>query len=144
MKDNIDSKTNSKLILDKYYQPIFPAHYLYVMKNGTMKDIQDLFLWDDGVEISEEDFDKFKGITYCFVMRKDDPDKHLASLIVLNKKTIEKGLDIYDICSHEASHAAFHILDYCSIRLSDATTEVFSFMTGWITRCCIETYNKKA
>lgn len=145
MKDNIDntdSKT-SKLILDEYYQPIFPPHRLYVAKNFTMRDIQDRFLWDDGSEISEENLNNSKGLTYCFVIKKDDPDKKLASLILLNAKVFDKGTDYVNICSHEASHAAFHILDYCSIRLNDSTTEVFSFMTGWITECCVKTLKKK-
>ena len=76
-------------------------------------------------------------------IRKDDPDKKMCSLILLNTKTFDKGTDYANICSHESAHAAFHILDYCSIKLNDSTTEVFSFMTGWITECCVKTYKKK-
>ena len=142
-KDSIDSKTKNKLIIDQYYQPIFPPHYLWIAKNCTIEDIQEQFIWDDGGEISKEGLDNYKGLTYSFVYKKDDKEKHLGVLILLNTKNFDKGTDYVNICSHEASHAVHHIMDWCSIKLCDCTTEVFAFMTGWITECCIKTYKKK-
>ena len=144
-KDSIDSKTKNKLILDEYYQPIFPIHYIWVAKNYIMEDIYDMFLWDNGEEIDKdkENLTTHKGLTYSFVCKKDDKDERQGVLILLNTKTIGKGTEYIDVSSHEASHAAYHILDYAGITLCDSTTEVFSFMTGWITECCAKTYKKK-
>ena len=136
-------KKQKQLVIDKYSQPIFTPCDLYVCKNFTEEDIRNNFTWGDGAEIEDNELISCKGETLSMVIKKDDPDKNLCIAILLYTDEFDKGTDYANICSHEASHAAFRILDYCGIKLTNDTTEVFAFMEGWITECCVKTYNKK-
>ena len=135
-------KKNKKLTIDKYSQPIFTPYDVYVCKNFTMDDIRNTFVWSDGSEIEDNELTCCKGETLFSLYRKDDPDKMLCIVILLYVDEFDKGTDYANVCAHEASHAAFRILDYCGIKLTNDTTEVFAFMEGWITECCVKTYKK--
>ena len=136
-------KKQKQLVIDKYSQPIFTPYDLYVCKNFTEEDIRNNFIWSDGAEIENEELFSCKGETLSIMTKKDDPDKLLCIVILLYTDQFDKGTDYVNVCAHEASHATFRILDYCGIRLTNDTTEVFAFLEGWITECCIKTYNKK-
>lgn len=136
-------KKKKKPIIDKYTQPIFAPNILYVCKDFTEDDLRSEFLWCDGQEITDEELKACKGETLSILYRKDDPNKDLCVVILLNTEQINEGTDYINVCAHEASHAAFRILDYCGIKLTNDTTEVFAFMEGWITECCVKTYKKK-
>ena len=136
-------KNKKTLVIDKYTQPIFPPHDLYICKNFTDDDIKNTFLWSDGEEITEDELKIFKGETLSILYKKDDPEKNLCVVILLCTEYFDKGTDYANVCSHEGSHAVFRILDYCGIKLTNYTTEVFAFMQGWVTECCIKTYKKK-
>ena len=43
--------------------------------------------------------------------------------------------------AHEAAHAAIEIFDYCDCRITVDNQEPFSYLTGWIARCCDEVKN---
>ena len=140
-------KNKDKLIIDRYTQPIFYPTDLYVVKNGTKKDIQDLFLWADECEVADDEVsDCGQGMTYSIMVKKDDPDKRFCVVIQLFTDNFDKSdkNSWIDVISHEANHAAFRILDHCNIKLTDDTTEVFAFMQGWITKCVYETLKKKS
>jgi hypothetical protein len=136
-------KKKKKPVIDKYTQPIFPPFDLYVCKNFTEEDLKNTFVWSDGQEITEEELKCCKGETLSVLYKKDDPEKNLCIIILLYVEEFEKGTDYACVCAHEASHATFRILEYCGIKLTDDTTEVFAFMEGWITECCVKTYKKK-
>ena len=137
-------KNNKKLVVDKYTQPIFIPNDLYVVKNYTKEDIQKLFIWQDDVEVEEREIMDGQGVTCAFMYRKGDKNKNLCVVLLLN--TLECNLsnpeDAINIIGHEAHHATYDILDYCSIKLTDDTTEVYSFLNGWITQCAYKTYMK--
>ena len=135
-------KKNKKLIIDKYSQPIYTPYDVYVCKNFKMEDIRNTFVWSDGAEIEEDELTYCKGETLFTLYRKDDPDKNLCTVILLYVDEFDKGTDYANVCAHEASHAAFRILSYCGIKLTGDTTEVFAFLEGWITECCVKTYKK--
>lgn len=44
--------------------------------------------------------------------------------------------------SHEALHAAYHILDVIGIELNDYTNEVYAYTVGWATQCVKDAYQK--
>ena len=136
-------KNKKALIIDKYTQPIFPPYDLYICKNFTDDDIKNTFLWSDGEEITDDELKTFKGETLSILYKKDDPEKNFCIAILLYTEYFDKGTDYVNVCSHEASHAVFRILDHCGIKLTNDTTEVFAFMQGWVTECCVKTYNKK-
>ena len=140
-------KNKKKLIVDKYTQPIFYPSDLYVVKNGTKKDIQDLFIWSDEYEIRDDEVsDEGQGFTYSIMVKKDDPNKRFCIVIQLFTENFDKSIDNdwLNVISHEASHAVFRILDHCHIKLCDETTEVFAFMQGWVTSCVYTTLKKKS
>lgn len=136
-------KKQKQLVIDKYSQPIFAPNDLYVCKNFTEDDIRNNFTWSDGAEIENGELFSCKGETLSLMYKKDDPDKLLCIVILLYTDQFDKDTDYVNVCSHEASHATFRILDYCGIKLTNDTTEVFAFLEGWITECCVKTYNKK-
>ena len=78
-------------------------------------------------------------------MKKDDPNQRLCIVVQIFTENFEtdKHSDI-DVISHEANHATFRILDYCNIKLTNDTTEVYAFLQGWITKCIYTTIKKKS
>lgn len=40
--------------------------------------------------------------------------------------------------AHEATHAAIEIFDYCDCRIDVENQEPFSYLMGWIVKCCDE------
>lgn len=136
-------KNKKQFIADRYTQPIFTPYDLYVCKDFTEDDIKNTFVWSDGQEVTQEELTSCKGETLSFLHKKDDPEKNLCIVILLYPESFDKGTDYVSVCSHEASHATFRILDYCGIKLTNDTTEVFAFVEGWVTECCVKTYKKK-
>lgn len=43
-----------------------------------------------------------------------------------------------EIMAHEATHAAIEIFDYCNCRIDVENQEPFSYLMGWIVKCCDE------
>lgn len=43
-----------------------------------------------------------------------------------------------EIMAHEATHAAIEIFDYCDCRIDVENQEPFSYLMGWIVKCCDE------
>ena len=131
-----------KIVEDKYTQPIFCPNDLYVYKNCKEQYIIDHYLWDNGDEIEPSTTD-FKGVKYGLAYRKDDPDKKLCMVVLLDTESFEDEYDAVDIIAHESTHVTNHMLSFCSIPLSRDTDEVFAFLNGWVAKCVYTTYKKK-
>lgn len=46
--------------------------------------------------------------------------------------------------SHESTHAALEIFDYCDCRIDIENQEPFAYLVGWIAKCIEEVINVKA
>lgn len=138
-------KNKHKRIIDKYTQPIFPPYNLYVLVDPTKEELKELFTWGDTEEIEDEEIVDGKGVTYSMLTKKDDPTEQLCIVITLHTDYFDSSnkSDFINIISHEANHAVFRMLDYCHIKLTDDTTEVFAFVQGWITECIYKTYKNR-
>ena len=44
--------------------------------------------------------------------------------------------------SHESTHTALEIFNYCECRIEYANQEPFAYLVGWIARCCDEVKNE--
>lgn len=134
-------KNKKELIIDKYSQPIFIPNDLYVIKNFSLEDITKLFVWSDGVEITEDDIglNKSQAVALANCYRKDDKDRRLCTLILINK--IDKDRLINTV-AHESMHITQDILEYCGIPLTRDSSEIYAFTIGWVAECMYNTAKK--
>ena len=47
-----------------------------------------------------------------------------------------------DNMAHEATHAAIEMFDYCNCRIDVENQEPFSYLVGWVVKCCDEVKNE--
>lgn len=142
MNKNKRKNSNSKTIIDKYTQDIYPPYNLYVMLDGKEEDIANNFIWDDDVEIEPTSPDNYQGVTYALVYSKTDKSKNLAVLVCLNTDSFDNDVDAINVISHEAFHVVFRIFKHCNINLSEDTNEPYAFMVGWASKNIYNTYKK--
>lgn len=142
MNKNKRKNSNSKTIIDKYTQDIYPPYNLYVMLDGKEEDIANSFIWDDDVEIEPASPDTYQGVTYALVYSKTDKSKSLAVLVCLNTDSFDNDVDAINVISHEAFHVVFRIFKHCHINLGEDSNEPYAFMVGWASRNIYNTYKK--
>lgn len=137
------AKQNSRTIIDRYEQPIYPIRNLYVIKNYKKGDIDKKFYQSD-IDSIESKCNPY--VATC-VLCKRRSDNRTVVLIVLSEglcKNAKKEL-IYSIgvCAHEALHAAcFMLRESADTELTSDTEESYSYLTEWVTNCAVTTLLK--
>lgn len=107
---------------------IYPIK-VWIAKGGDVKSLREQFCRANGDEIA---FGGNYGGFVDSVSRKIDGK--LGELVWF---PYASAMFVGDI-SHEATHAAIDIFDYCGCRIDAENQEPFAYLVGWIAKCINE------
>lgn len=142
MKDKNSNKR--KTIIDKYIQPIYVPHILYVCKNYTKDKIDKLFEFVDGSSIFVDNKGTYMATT-CYGVKEKATNK-LCIVVLLEECVSSKYKkdkdEVNSTVAHEAFHVADEILKYCEISLDEGSKEAYAYMVGWAAECIFKTVAK--
>ena len=62
---------------------------------------------------------------------------------ILIRFASKKEITYENVC-HEAGHAAIEIFDYCGCCIAENNQEPFTYLQGWVAKCCKEVKDGKA
>lgn len=112
------------------FDPQIYPRKLWVSVGASTEELQEKFGKDD-----IKDFDENY---YAETMAVRQKETLLGGILIRfgDLKAMTTG-----IITHEASHAAIEIFDYCDCRIDVDNQEPFSYLIGWIARCCDEVKN---
>ena len=106
---------------------IYPRR-LWVSVGASTEELQEKF----GKEVIKEDLDdSYYAETYPIQQKEPLLGGVLIRFQDLKAMTPEN-------MAHEATHAAIEIFDYCDCRIDVENQEPFSYLMGWIVKCCDE------
>lgn len=106
---------------------IYPRR-LWVSVSASTEELQEKF----GKEVIKEDLDdSYYAETYPIQQKEPLLGGVLIRFQDLKAMTPEN-------MAHEATHAAIEIFDYCDCRIDVENQEPFSYLMGWIVKCCDE------
>ena len=128
-------KNKKKCIIDKYTQPIYNPHNIYVCKNYTKKDLDKLFEFSDNSSIYLEDDPNIASVCYGVIDKKDN----IQCIVILLNVDYGKEYKSINTISHEAFHVAYRILDYCGVELTNSSNECYAYLAGWAAECIHKT-----
>lgn len=106
---------------------IYPRR-LWMSVGASTEELQEKF----GKEVIKEDLDdSYYAETYPIQQKEPLLGGVLIRFQDLKAMTPEN-------MAHEATHAAIEIFDYCDCRIDVENQEPFSYLMGWIVKCCDE------
>ena len=106
---------------------IYPRR-LWMSVGASTEELQEKF----GKEVVKEDLDdSYYAETYPIQQKEPLLGGVLIRFQDLKAMTPEN-------MAHEATHAAIEIFDYCDCRIDVENQEPFSYLMGWIVKCCDE------
>ena len=109
---------------------IYPRR-LWMSVGASTEELQEKF----GKEVIKEDLDdSYYAETYPIQQKEPLLGGVLIRFQDLKAMTPEN-------MAHEATHAAIEIFDYCDCRIDVENQEPFSYLMGWIVKCCDEVKN---
>ena len=112
------------------FDPQIYPRKLWVSVGASTEELQEKFGKDD-----IKDFDESY---YAETMAVQQREPLLGGVLVRFQDL--KAMSTENI-AHEAAHAAIEIFDYCDCRIDVDNQEPFSYLAGWIARCCDEVKN---
>lgn len=119
----------------KIYQfdpQIYPRR-LWVSVGASTEELQQKF--------GKEDIKGFDDSYYAETMAVQQKEPLLGGVLVRFQDL--KAMTPETI-SHEASHAAIEIFNYCDCRIDVDNQEPFAYLVGWVVRCIEEVRDVKA
>ena len=106
---------------------IYPRR-LWVSVGASTEELQEKF----GKEVIKEDLDdSYYAETYP--IQQKEP---LLGGVLIRFQDLKAMAP--ENMAHEATHAAIEIFDYCDCRIDVENQEPFSYLMGWIVKCCDE------
>lgn len=106
---------------------IYPRR-LWVSVSASTEELQEKF----GKEVIKEDLDdSYYAETYP--IQQKEP---LLGGVLIRFQDLKAMAP--ENMAHEATHAAIEIFDYCDCRIDVENQEPFSYLMGWIVKCCDE------
>lgn len=126
-------KNKKKARIDTY-STIYDMDVVVANELVTLKKLRELFEYTDGKEL--EDLYAEWDVVTCLVKRKSDGA--YTVLVKFNKISnsfVSSGdnlLDMIDVCSHEATHAALDIYDSVSAKVDTENQENFAYFVAYI------------
>lgn len=110
------------------FNPQVYPRILWVSVNASLEELQEKF----GKEVIKEDLDDSYYAETCPIQQKEP----LLGGVLIRFQDLKAMTP--EIMAHEATHAAIEIFDYCDCRIDVENQEPFSYLTGWIVKCCNE------
>lgn len=125
------------------YELMYPVQLVIANEQVTLKDLQKLFVFCDGRELTDDILDGLATTTRV----KDKKTGVAVSLIKISGidrcDADSKNIQLSGIATHEAIHAALDIYDRIGETVSNMHQETFAYFVEYITRCILKTINKK-
>lgn len=126
------NKNKKKARIDTY-STIYDMDIVVANELVTLKKLRDLFESTDGKEL-EDIYTEWDTVT-AFLKRKSDGA--YVILVKFNKisgfvSSGDKLLDMLDVCTHEATHAALDIYKSVSAKVDMENQEPFAYFVAYI------------
>ena len=141
MKTKKDSKTK-KGIIDRYYNEIYDVYLVVANENVTFKQLQSKYTYGDGEELDEDILNSCCSTAKC-------KDRNADTDVILVKynhgprdKARDKRLDLVNVASHEATHTALDIYEWCGQNVCFCSPEPFCYLQGWAAERIYKTLTK--
>lgn len=112
------------------FDPHIYPRKLWVSVGASTEELQERF--------GKEDIKDFDESYYAETMALQQKEPLLGGVLVRFQDL--KAMSPENI-AHEAAHVAIEIFDYCDCRIDVDNQEPFSYLVGWIARCCDEVKN---
>lgn len=141
MKTKKDSKTK-KGIIDTYYNEIYDVYLVVANENVTLKQLQSKYTYRGGAELDEVILSGSCTTAEC-------KHRNVETDVILVKynhgtrdKAIDKRLNLVNIISHEATHVALTVYDWCGQNICFCSPEPFCYLQGWAAERIYKTLTK--
>ena len=116
------------------FDPQIYPRKLWVSVGASTEELQERFGKED---IKEDLDDSYYAETYS--VQQKEP---LLGGVLIRFQDL-KAMSPENM-THEATHAALEIFDYCDCRIDVENQEPFAYLVGWIVRCIDEVRNAKS
>lgn len=112
------------------FDPQIYPRKLWVSVGASTEELQEKFGKDDIKDLDESYYAETKAV------QQKEP---LLGGVLIRFQDL-KAMTTENI-AHEAAHAAIEIFDYCDCRIDVDNQEPFTYLAGWVARCCDEVKN---
>ena len=138
-------KQEKKSRIDIYETP-YEIYLAIANKYTTLKELQEIFTYSDGVELDEniiEDSNgnKFLGVTVTVKRKSDNRQFILVKYIEETSVKVEdKLLDLINLADHEACHVIFDIYKSIGQEVNLEHQEEFAYQKAYITTLILKNW----
>lgn len=126
-------KNKKKARIDTY-NTIYDVDIVVANELVTLKKLRDLFEYVDGKEL-EDLYTEWDAVTALLKRKSDGAYTILVKFNKISDCFVSSGdklLDMLDICTHEATHAALDIYKNVSAEIDMENQETFAYFVAYI------------
>lgn len=126
------------------FSTVYGVNIVIANINVTLKDLQKIYTYSDGVELNED-------LTSCIASTTNCKNKLTGECCVVIKynetsdiKGTDKHADLVNTAAHEALHTAMNLYSFIGEPIKpEDSNENLAYLVGWITEKIYQVWTKK-